>query len=143
MSNTGADGAHVVSLRTSVFPMVPSETSWTRQVAEFGAILDDVANSVTSWTELEQGILQVVDANVAHVLLLHGERSAMAGSARQLDVVLGRVEVNAVDVEAVMCFFLVPLVFVLLGPLPPPQQGRGHQAVPAHCRPARCSTHTI
>ena len=102
MSNTGADGAHVVSLRTSVFPMVPSETSWTRQVAEFGAILDDVANSVTSWTELEQGILQVVDANVAHVLLLHGERSAMAGSARQLDVVLGRVEVNAVSTAPAM-----------------------------------------
>ena len=55
-----------------------------------------MTDPVTPRAELERRVLDVVDADVANVFLLHAHRRGVPGSGGQLDVVLGREQVDAV-----------------------------------------------
>jgi len=61
-----------------------------------------VTDPVAPRAELERRVLDVVDADVANVLLLHAERRRVARPRRQLDVVLGREKVDAVAAASAM-----------------------------------------
>ena len=97
MSNRVTCRTDDVTAWTTVLPVVPVKTSRTCHVTVLGAVGHAMSDTVTSWTELEQRVLPVVDPYVADVLLLHADRSRQAGTVGQFDVVFGGEEVEAVS----------------------------------------------
>ena len=97
MSDMVARRTDDVTTWTPVLPVIPLETSGAGQIAEFGTIADGMSDSVTPRTQLEQRVVAVVDANVADVFLLHRDGGRESRPRRQLDVVVGGVQVEAVS----------------------------------------------